>query len=280
MTLRKSKEEIFSNFNIKSVKKGLFDIIVTTETTDNSIPPIVNLQVDVINRTVIIDGKKFATYMALEKVESKKRKYSRKSRSSVPIYDSSVKILKSGAKFVCNLGNSTLNWMSWIVKSILSTIYTELLDFGPLSLPIWGFILCLIPGIYPYVETVTLNVTAWTLQVDHSAATIIQEISDATIIQKILKVISSTMIFLEESFGYKITIFPKILPQKLTDIMVNSYNHVLNVSSLLSSNNSAFISTLLKTTENQFEIYILSNLIKWFTNPIMYSSSKYIIQAI
>jgi hypothetical protein len=264
--------ETTSNFHIESKNKDIFNIIVTTSTrSKKNIPDILKFQIDIKKRQVIIDDKKIATYSALEKIHTEKslkvRSKSRPKSHIDPIYETAVKLVHGTTKAINTTVTTSVGWIAWVIKKCLGIIYNELLDFGPLSLPIWGFILCLIPGMFPIIEIVSTNIFTWTLQSNRMGAETVQLITSQ---------ISKVFILVETLFGYKIN----FLPNYLHNFIVNSYTGLLDVTYILSPQRTNLLLTLLKLSNNNSETYILKDLINWFTNPVMYSSNNYMIQMV
>lgn len=266
-------KNIRTEFNIKKIKNNIFQIIVTNSKNNTSslrkenIPEQMDFQIDIENRTIFINTQKIGTYSLLQQNERTK------SSSKQPIrYKSlSKNVNNTSALQICNNGvvkklafasKYVLSWIIYVLKTIITTIYT-IFNVGPHSIFLWGFVMCLIPGMYPFVEITTINIVSWSLYFFKNT-------------NQIVTTITSTITFyfslLEQIFGYKFLYVPKYI----SNFISNSYNFMLNLEHLLTPNKS-LLSVLVKISNNA-ELPLLQKFIDWLKNPNLYISSKYIIR--
>lgn len=265
-----------TNFTISKTSNNKYSVVVTTTTDNAEIPEHVEFDIDVFTKTIRLGDKIIAQYGVMGKQDVADKKYTHsnhknpmndtkvvvastvqnrnksksrsKSRSKVGL----ISITQKNIHYVFNKSRSIFaNWIVWVLQKILSTIYYEVFSFaGPLSLPVWGIILCLIPGAFPFVEKTGIYMLAWILETGKTVNI------GSKIMQTVINQLSQLGILYKFRYPGFIT--------------------AIRNWSIFSSNT---LSSVIKSLElNGYNTGLINNLIDWWNNPILYSGTNYMIR--
>ena len=156
-------------FDVKNVGKGRFKVFVTTFDAENKpIPDALTFVVDVNRKTVYHQNKVVAFFGELDKEEKNgrrsqsasppRRRLSERTASSVAKRGkvSRTSVVATVAGNVIKCGGFVINWFLWVVQKSVSIVYYEVIDIGPLTIPVWALLFCFVPFSFPFVESATL----------------------------------------------------------------------------------------------------------------------------
>jgi hypothetical protein len=150
-----------SKFEISKINGNEYEINIITEMKNGKsskvIPEIVTLQIDIKNKTIKQNNNVLAMYGMLEKTNEKSTINHVDAQTPVTVInvdtDKKIDVLQKVAGKVFSASSVTANWFVWSVQKSLSILYNTLDITGPLSIPTWGFLICLmIPNSFPLVE--------------------------------------------------------------------------------------------------------------------------------